>query len=487
MKLFKKTLIALAITGVTSAAFADVDMTDSTADAVVIATEYDFEFSAMVDGDVFGLVTFDNNGAESNADSFRVELTNGLWGSLITDADIDDESGNGITPTVAAGANSNFFTITLDADLGTSTDKIEVTFDSGHDVTITGESDVTLTVSAHENKTDADADANVLGQDSEKIIDFASAFDVDFNAASSIAKIDTGDESKTFVTNVKLVELGDIDLGLDADTKELNVDEDDDLVAADFFSKVKVEVTGDFTATANVDGEGNLDSPIAYTDADKVWISDSANCDAADGDEKDLTVATTGLSASVELTGADIDSFMVGERAICMSVNGTSAIVPDTYELTVTYTDATGFDSDLTTTATLGTTEKNGGSDEHYFALTPGSNFGSKAYYRFSNLTNVAGDVTITLRNDAGETDTFDLSDIEGVDSDEIGANSATGMISLDKIYDAASDSFDHNGGKLRVSASGEFKEIHIDAVLIDSDDSSFQMLNDPATNKDNL
>jgi hypothetical protein len=129
--------------------------------------------------------------------------------------------------------------------------------------------------------------------------------------------------------------------------------------------------------------------------------------------------------------------------------------------VTVTYAGAanTGFTTDSSTgSCALASLEKNGSSDRLTFLLTPGSAFSN--YIRITNPSSTNGKVRLTLITDAGQSVSFDIDAIEGVNNAVLPAGNSTGLITIDQLYAAAQATdatFDAAGGKLRLEANAEF------------------------------
>lgn len=115
-------------------------------------------------------------------------------------------------------------------------------------------------------------------------------------------------------------------------------------------------------------------------------------------------------------------------------------------------------------TAGCGNVRLSGSTDRLDFALTPGGVF--KQMARITNPSGTAGNVSVTVYNDNGDSVDFDLVDIAGVDSNVLGARASTKLIDINDIFDAAkakNPSFALAGtgpdskNKLRVEVRGEF------------------------------
>jgi hypothetical protein len=136
-----------------------------------------------------------------------------------------------------------------------------------------------------------------------------------------------------------------------------------------------------------------------------------------------------------------------------------------------------------------------GSTDRLDFALTPNGVF--RQFVRVTNPSNVGGEVTVTVTNDAGTSVTFDLSAINGVAANTLAAGASTALININDIFAAAQATnaafalANSTQNKLRVEVRGEFGDdaldnnnnavvdrradgIYIQAVTLSQDNNAF-------------
>ena len=173
----------------------------------------------------------------------------------------------------------------------------------------------------------------------------------------------------------------------------------------------------------------------------------------------------TGTSAST-LTATKatfvIDAAVQGNPAtptyvpVVYHVDGTTAIAPSSYTANYKVVPATGTSTASVNLGKIGELAKNGASQYVDLALKPGGAF--QNYVRISNKTNVAGNVYITVINDAGAQKTVKLGEVAG-QSDTLAARSSTTQIEIQQIADAAAAKglVLPSESKLRLLVDGEF------------------------------
>lgn len=160
---------------------------------------------------------------------------------------------------------------------------------------------------------------------------------------------------------------------------------------------------------------------------------------------------------------------------IFYTVSGNTAIPPATY--TGVYdvvSDAAANTADVNL-GELSTLTKNGATADVEMALTPGGVYSN--FVRITNLSNITGNVFVTIYNDEGKSVSFPLSAV-GVNA-ALEAQGSTKLIPIGDFYaaaQAADPSFAVASGrdKLRLVIDGEFTNIDAQAVTVSKDGNSF-------------
>ena len=226
-------------------------------------------------------------------------------------------------------------------------------------------------------------------------------------------------------------------------------------------------VTGDFTATQDL----TANAPDGtYTPGTAVFID---NAGATDCGSIDLGASTvTDTTATFAAFGAAASANSV----ICIAVNGVSTIAAGSYSAVYTPVANTGYTL-AATSLNLATLAKNGSTTVLNLALSPTGAYPS--FIRVNNTSNIAGDVTITLINDDGDSSAFDLGDVSGQTSSSLAGQASSSLLSLADLMaagQAADATFDlgANSNKLRVSISGEFSSIAAQSITTSIDGNSF-------------
>lgn len=497
MRRFNKSLLAASLfVGFGANAANVIDLSDNdTTDAVIMASEQTISSSGTnISNAVFGAGTDDFEFAIGDNISdgatitryFRVDLDNGAtFDGTPSSVDLSGAVADTNVAIISGGNDLGFVIIGLTVDVSNngggnnivSTNTIEI--DLGAGLTVTSQSTVTLTVAAYATFADASSQNNALsvGGDSEAILKWEAATSATQTTTTSL-NIDVGSNSKQFIDGITkrdMTAIGKVDIAVDTTHETANgTDSSLDLFydeAAGTAASVAT-VTGDLTFTqdlTNGAADGTYNSDLTHG----VFLDNNNNC--VDGGGTRFTTATDGGSATL-----NFDSGVFADT-LCVVTNAVSPITGASYSLSFAYAMETGYTNQATSSFTLNTLAKNGSTASQNMLLTPGSTFGNASFYRIANTSSIAGDVSVQLWNDSGSTVTFNLSAIEGISSDSIGANSATDLIGLSAIYAAAQaedSTFDAGTGKLRMSVTGEFSTIDLDAVVLSTDSTSFSIFN---------
>ena len=472
---FKKTLLASAVAAATFSGTALAGTwfpaaTDGAAGASCAAgTVPDFATELFGTGSSATVLTTDKacykmatTPLASSIFDAKFTLTGATWGAALVSGDldyipnIDGNSDNG-TPGVATvalttGGTTTDTTATFRVTVTTAmeaTDNLQLDFDING---ANGLSDATAVVTLAAELTDSIGNADTAGTAGNVATSTAGTAGT-IGANATPGDIDTATNSLNFsvVANTTLTQvlLGNIGLA-DATSRE---DGNDNAWATNandaLVSSLTVTATGPFASALATNADSNTATAdgvfLDFVGADNAW---------AVGEEADTLTATTATWSLTGANAATIEALAANGTEIYMVTDGVTAIQAgaSTVTFTVNYTDATHTDLTVGPTA-MATLAKNGSTDRVEFALTPNGAYTN--YIRITNPSAAAGDVTITVTDDAGTGQTINLSDISGISSNSISAGASTGLININDI--AAATSTIVLTGKLRLQVDAEF------------------------------
>ena len=172
---------------------------------------------------------------------------------------------------------------------------------------------------------------------------------------------------------------------------------------------------------------------------------------------------------------------------LCLETDGKTEIPEGRYTGKLEMSAKSGFDPHPDVDVIGSTLEKNADSAEVHLLLTPNGVFNN--YVRLSNTSGVPVDnLRVTLYNDAGASQSFDLDDVEGISSNELDPYASTSLININVLYAAAQaveleddeEMFTVTGGqfgnKLRARVDGSFQEgaVDIQALSLSTDKTTF-------------
>ena len=472
---FKKTLLASAVAAATFSGTALAGTwfpaaTDGAAGASCAAgTVPDFATELFGTGSSATVLTTDKacykmatTPLASSIFDAKFTLTGATWGAALASGDldyipnIDGNSDNGApgvaTVLLTTGGTTTDTTATFRVTVTTAmeaTDNLQLDFDING---ANGLSDATAVVTLAAELTDSIGNADTAGTAGNVATSTAGTAGT-IGANATPGDIDTATNSLKFsvVGNTTLTQvlLGNIGLA-DATSREDGNDNAWVTNANDaLVSSVTVTATGPFTSALGTNADSNTATAdgvfLDFVGADNAW---------AVGEEADTLTATTATWSLTGANAATIEALAANGTEIYMVTDGVTAIQAgaSTVTFTVNYTDATHTDLTVGPTA-MATLAKNGSTDRVEFALTPNGAYTN--YIRITNPSAAAGDVTITVTDDAGTGQTINLSDISGISSNSISAGASTGLININDI--AAATSTIVLTGKLRLQVDAEF------------------------------
>ena len=456
--------IAAGIAGASSSAVA-VDFTAASPDAATIATEQTIGASGLIINGALVTAQFAAGFSidDTNVSYVRFDLSGGTFSAQQVDGgtEITTSNAGGITHTISAGGSTTdsyvIYQVVGTANAIAPTDTVTFT-PTG--IVATG-APVSITYGLFEKASDAVSNTNSLATDNGTLIDFAAA---NSTAADSVT---TPQINVTTTTGTGAVFVGGNPalIGAVNTTDTASVFTNATGVAANTAvveASANLTVTGDFTFTQDL----VAGVPNGTYAAASVWADPTSTCT----DPTNGTAATsiTASAAVIPISGA-------GVNYICANGNGVSLIAEQTFTGSYASDGAVGF-SDETTALTLGTLTKNGATDTQDLVLTPGGAF--KNFLRVVNTSNLSGDVSFQLVADDGATVTgVSLADVAGQSSAALAGQNSTGLINVNDLYAAAQAAdamFDADGGKLRVTVTGNFGSILLQNVTVSTDNTSF-------------
>ncbi len=399
----KKVLLSSAIAaamGVSMPAMAIVDIRELDSDPTTLAKiTYASEIDVSASGtaftdtgteqDIRHEVGFSINNGSTRF--IRYELNNGATFTADPTPVFTDTSGGtaAIAFTKQAGGAGQSFVV-FEATANTADVAADDTIDLGMaGVTLTTEDAVTASYDLYETATAATNDGTALASESGVVYDFASEFKITVEDAGE-DQIEVATNSKEFVDNDPNAQ--DLTTNIAKIQVELNGNLWTDSLAAAvgdvLTADTNLVISGDFSAVA-LDGNGD-------PDVSKVQLG------GVDADALTATSATFNVGQTLYADGA--------EAIVTMEVTGDDTI-PDG-DSTGLYDVTAAAGSDLTdqNLGTVSTLSKNGDTEEVNMLLDPNGAF--KNFVRITNASSVSGSVFIEMFNDAGDSVSFNLSDV---------------------------------------------------------------------------
>jgi len=411
--------------------------------------------------------------SDSTARYMRFDFTNVTFTAAVASANlvVDDTSGAGNANEVlstggAKGGSSVVFEVTASAG-----NTVNVANDATLAIpnfTVTGENSATVTYRLYDNAVDAvnNTTASALVTTTGTLLSFAAGTSTVANSVTP-ENIDVTQGATYFNGGTKDVTtfVGSLTTSDTAGT-QVAADGATDVTNAVAVASSTLTVTGDFTFTQDLTS-GAPDG--TYTAANAFYATNAA-CTAG-------TVASTTLTATSAVFNTS--AIAAGTQVwICVNANGVSTIGEGTYTGSyVTVASGAAYDAE-TTALTLATLQKNGSSTTLNLALTPGGAFSN--YIRVNNTSNITGDVSMTVINDAGDSVNINLGDIAGQSTSSLGGQSSTSLIAIQDIANAAvaADATWSVGAaptnKLRITIDGEFSSIAAQSITLSTDNTTF-------------
>jgi len=445
------------LTGMASTALAVVDLDANSAaltagaTTVAVASEVNIPATGGLDlGDAAGFLDASMvlNPAIIPANSdIRVLLTlsNGTFGAVPV-ATI----GGGGMGLISGGTGSS--SAEFNANVGTADlaagDTLAIALD---EINVENQNDVNITVAV--TRADNFGTASVKSVTSG-LVEFTDSFAVTYTPNAAVAAIDVTTGGVSFVGAATGVNAGNVGIAYTA-----GVDEAGGALA---------QATISDSYAISLEFSNGLDAFSTATNAD---ASVSFGVQA-------LTVAGTTASA----TGIIAANFISADLVADVGATNATPINETSIVATVTGTPETGFNTaSLDGSGALSSLSKNGSSARLSFALTPGGAY--PQFIRITNPSGVAGNVTLQLTNDDGDTSA-------AIDVASLEAGASTDLLTIESIFasvQAGDAGFDlgANSAKLRVSVDAEFGATGTDTAVIlasfstSTDGNTFNMMTD--------
>ena len=412
--------------------------------------------------------------SDSTERYMRFDITGATLGSTGLALAVDDSGGAGAALEVqsaggAAGDTYVIYEVTASGgETVATTDDAVLTLPN---LTVTSSGSIGVTYALFSNAIDAvnNTTANALVSNTGTVAAVAAGSSVAATTgATASAQIDVTQGAALFVAAGDLTTttntLGSFDL-TDTAGNQFDITGLIDVTHAVATNAGTLVITGDFTATQDLTAlvpDGTYTAANVFIDTDGGDDCTTANISAATLTDTTATFTSFGGAAST--------------NQLCMTVNGVSTIAPESYSAVYTPVADTGYTVGATS-LNLATLSKNGSTTVLNLALSPTGAYPS--FIRVNNTSNIAGDVTITLINDDGDSAAFNLGDVSGQTSSSLAGQASSSLLSIADLMaaaQAADATFDlgANSNKLRASISGEFSSIAAQSITTSIDGNSF-------------
>ncbi|WP_312513510.1 hypothetical protein [Stutzerimonas nitrititolerans] len=446
----KKTLLALAVSALSVNAFA-APLDYKTGAAPVVVNTIAKEVVGVSGGALTTTDTVQWNAGFSttNQNLVRIDLSNGAKFTAAPTLTV-----NTLTSTISAGGQGESYAVFQLNGAATEAASAAVTL-AFAGLTAVNQGDIGVQYRLYSTQFDAaNATTNTVANGSFPYATFANGlvFSADATAAAVSKQIDVTKESKKFANNTLIsAPFGGLNLSVKANTFGADLGTPltlDTLVGA----TPVITVSGDFSATDGTPANLKLGA-IGAT-----------------------TIAADKKSATFTLPTAPIPALTAANSALTYQVNGTTAIAPSAFNAKLALGTAaalTAAPAEVVGFANLG---KNGATAEVDLALKPGGVFSN--YVRISNKSGIAGDVFITVINDAGQSATVSLGEVAGQTSNNLAAGASTTQMSIQDIFNAAATKglAIANEGKLRLNVEAQITEgkLSVQTYTVATDGTTF-------------
>lgn len=449
----KKTLLALAIAGLGTNAFAaNVDYTVANPVPNTIATELSVPANNTIT--TVDTLTWDLGFSITQNTQRYIRVT---LGGGATFANPPALTVGGVAAVLSqGGTNTSSFAIFEVSPAANVAANAAVVLNLNN-LTITGKNSISAAYSLYETAVDAVNQTNQLaGKAAAPYVNFASGLAIKVESLDTRRVIDvSADPSSTQFTTGLTTQIGGV--AIDAVPGLVTYNTATPATLASLVANgTALVVNGDFSA-----GVKNGAGVIAPA---------TVKLDGVDANTVTATAATFVVNAN-----ALGDPALLNYFPITYTVSGTTAITPATYTGVYDVVSNAAANTADVNLGTLSTLAKNGDTTDVVLALTPGGAY--QNFVRITNLTNITGNVFVTVYNDEGKSATFPLSAV-GVNAG-LEAQGSTKLIPITDFYAAAqatdpSFAVAQGRDKLRLVIDGEFSSIDAQAITLSRDANSF-------------
>ncbi|CAB5526979.1 hypothetical protein [Stutzerimonas stutzeri] len=431
----KKTLLALAITALSANAFAvnldEKNTTDTFASEIVVKST-----GTIIGSD--NLSVSSKAGFSVENGFVRVTLDNGAV--FAGDPKIAVNSVDVPTALVAGGNGANFAIFSV-SDVK-KTDVVTVTTaanaeETRNGVKVVNQDAVNVTFALYETASQATTQTTPLYSNSGVLLNFKQALTV---AATSkdldVLEIAIGEDGQNFFTfegGKKSTPIA----ALSIEAAEYLDANGDNFTADDAIDTYSWKLSGDFSAAATT-----------------VAIED-----------EEFEIAEDKLSATIDSVSGKVIYSATGE-----------AVIPETtFSAAFTPVAQNGYAVSAKTFSNVSSLVRAGDSDDADLVLKPAGAY--QNFVRISNTSNIAGKFFLEVTNDAGDTVTIALNEVEG-QPEALAARASTTQMTIDQIFAAAkAKGLELTGqGKLRLKATGQVGTggVSLQTYTVSKDGNSF-------------
>ena len=419
----KKTLLALAVAALSANAFA-VNLNDNTG-----VQNYASEINVPAAGvSLQGVTATVNAGFALATDGYvRFNLANGA--TFTTGAPL--ALNGGPTWSVSAGGAGQNYVIFRTDGSGVANDQL-LTLTAA--VTVTGKNAVGVTYNLYETAANAVAQTGALATRTGTLLNFRSALDVTAENVVNTRIDAVGGESKLFEAGSDTANL--TELNVDVAASVLNAAGAPIAQVSDILTGYSWTLNGNFSAADEI-ADSSSDAFVLTADKQSATLEDAAN------------------------------------GVVSYTVTGDDEIAETIVSAVFSATAATGYTIGSITLNNAAVLTKNGATEDVDLALKPGGAYSN--FVRISNKDTIAGGFSLRVINDAGESVTFPLSDVEGQPA-TIAAGASTTQMSIQQIFDAATAKglVLSGEGKLRLQVTGQVSDLSVQTYTVSKDGNSF-------------
>lgn len=438
----KKTLLALAISAFAANAFA-VDLDNTTAPGTQVFAKEIKVVAAGTDIGTTNITATVASGFALSEGFIRFDLSNGAEFETAPSLTVDSLA----TPDIAVasgGAGFDFVIFKVSdthatAPVGiTATATVELSSE-GAGITVINKEAVSITYGLYETAAAAANKTGALNSKSGTLLSFSPALVVTAESAvGADSYIDAiASEAKKFDNNgtVELdTDLVTLTAGVLATDTPLKLDGSAAVAYSDIVASEIWKLTGNFSAVAESGFTGATGAAIAE-------------------DKQSVTFTSTGT--------------------VNYKVTGQTEIAETAVAATYTPTAQNNYEASAVSFSNVAELNKNGTTVDVDLALKPGGAYSN--FVRISNKDTIEGAFFIKVINDAGQSESFPLSDIAGQPA-TLAAGASTTQLSIQEVFDAAAaKGLTLSGqGKLRLEVTGQTNDLDVQIYTVSKDGNSF-------------